>query len=349
MRILHILNHTYRQNGNVHAAVDLACAQAAMGHKVAVCSGGGSFDTLLHAHGVDVLVLNQTRRPGALLLALPRLARLLRQWRPDVVHAHMMTSAVLAWPLTRLLGLPLITTVHNEFEKSAILMGLGDRVIAVSEAVATAMGRRGVAASRLRIVLNGAIGSARHPQPPPPAALLQRPCVVYVGGLHPRKGVHDLIEAMLMVNAAAPVAHLYLVGEGPFRDQYGDQAQSSPNIHFVGAQSDPRPFLLGADVFVLASHFDPAPLVISEAREAGCAIVATRVDGIPQLLDDGRAGLLVEPRDPKGLAAVITRLVTDDRQLSTARAASQSNIGHLTIDRVAAETLKIYDLHNVQR
>jgi glycosyltransferase involved in cell wall biosynthesis len=346
MRILHILNHTFRQNGNVHAAVDLACAQAAMGHQVAVCSGGGSFDALMRARGVEVLVLNQSRKLATLLLALPRMMKLLRQWRPDVVHAHMMTSAVLAWPPTRLFRLPLITTVHNEFEKSAILMGLGDQVIAVSQAVAAAMGRRGLSAARLHIVLNGTIGSARHPQPPPQAAELQHPAVVYVGGLHPRKGVSDLIEAMRQVCVAAPGAHLYLVGEGPCLDEYKAQARPCPNIHFMGAHADPRPFLLAADVFVLASHSDPAPLVISEAREAGCAVVATSVDGIPQLLDGGHAGVLVEPHNPGDLASAITQLVTNDEKLSIVRAASQINIKHLSVDRVARETLEIYQLEN---
>jgi glycosyltransferase involved in cell wall biosynthesis len=346
MRILHILNHTFRQNGNVHAAIDLACAQAAMGHQVAVCSGGGSFDALMQARGVEVLELNQSRKLGNLLMVLPRLIALLRRWRPDVVHAHMMTSAVLAWTPTRLFRLPLVTTVHNEFEKSAILMGLGDRVIAVSQAVATAMKRRGLSASRTHVVLNGTIGSARHPQPPPPPADLHHPAVVYVGGLHPRKGVADLIDAMLLVHAQAPETHLYLVGEGPCLDEYRARTRGCPNIHFLGAHSDPRPYLLAADVFVLASHFDPAPLVISEAREAGCAIVATRVDGIPQLLDAGLAGVLVAPRDPEGLAAAIRELVTDPAKLSTVRAASQINISNLSVNRVAAETMKIYRMNN---
>ena len=74
MRILHVLNHSRRQNGNVHAAVDLACAQAALGHAVALCSGGGEFDAVLKANGVAVELLPELARPKALPAAdkLPR-------------------------------------------------------------------------------------------------------------------------------------------------------------------------------------------------------------------------------------------------------------------------------------
>ena len=160
MRILHTLNHTHRLNGHVHAAVDLACAQAALGHEVAVCSAGGSFDGLLAANGVGVIHLDQERRPSTAARAVAGLVRHVRRGRFDVVHAHMMTSALLAWPACRLARIPLVTTVHNEFQRSAVLMGIGTRVIAVSGAVGRSMARRGVPRSRLRVVLNGTIGAA---------------------------------------------------------------------------------------------------------------------------------------------------------------------------------------------
>src|SRR5258707_11922975 len=98
MRILHLLNHTNRMNGHVHVAVDLSCAQAKLGHRVAVASGGGDFDALLAANNVETMLLNHERRPATLVKGLAALYRLVRDWRADVVHAHMMTSAVLAWP-----------------------------------------------------------------------------------------------------------------------------------------------------------------------------------------------------------------------------------------------------------
>lgn len=345
LRILHILNHSFRLNGNVHAAIDLACAQAKLGHVVAVCSRGGSFDDVLRSSNVEVITIDQTRRPLTLAKAIAKIARLLRQWHPDVVHAHMMTSAVTVWPLTRLYRIPLITTVHNAFQKSAILMGLGDRVIAVSQAVRDAMALRGISDDRLRTVLNGTIGSARLDFVLPPAQNLSRPSIVFVGGLHPRKGIADLICAFTIARRSFPDITLYLVGEGPNQTEYEqlvDRLGCQASVRFCGAKSDPRPYLHAADIFVLASHSDPAPLVLSEAREAGCAIIATNVDGIPELLEHGEAGILVPPAQPERIADALLRLLSDPMTLLDYKRRSQNNLQLLSVRRVATETVKIY-------
>ena len=343
MRILHILNHTVRLNGHVHAAVDLACAQRRLGHDVAICSGGGSFDELLTRERVETILIDQRRKPATLAKAVLELGRATRQRRIDVVHAHMMTSALLAWPVCRSAGIPLVTTVHNEFKKSAILMGVGHQVIAVSNAVATSMIKRGIPAHRMNVVLNGTIGAARFDKMDRTPVRLASPAIVYVGGLHPRKGILDLLAAFEIVHRQHPEAHLTIVGEGPHEAEYRAVAATIGDaVTFTGPQENPRSFLLGADIFVLPSHSDPAPLVISEAREAGCAIVATEVDGIPELLEYGNAGILVPAKAPIQLAAALTALVADRDELAHWRANSQINIDKMAISRVAEDTIKIY-------
>ncbi|MCA1539938.1 glycosyltransferase family 4 protein [Bradyrhizobium sp. NBAIM32] len=346
MRIVQLLNHTRRLNGHVHAAVDLACAQVKLGHQVAMVSGGGDFDALLADNNVENIRIGLERRPKELLQATLSLYRLMRDWRAEVVHAHMMTSAVLAWPICKLLGIPLITTVHNEFQSSAVLMGLGARVIAVSAAVGKSMRRRGIPQSRIRVVLNGTIGAARFEQKDRTPASLQSPAIVFVGGLHPRKGLSDLFSAFDMVYAALGAGHLYIVGDGPHGEQYAVQVNSmacASAVTFLGPQDNPFPFLSGADIFVLPSHADPAPLVLSEAREAGCAIVATDVDGIPELLEQGQAGVLVPVGNPQRLAEVLHCLLQDRQAVLEWKKKSQFNLEFLTIERVARQTLAIYE------
>lgn len=345
MRVMQLLNHTNRLNGHVHAAVDLACAQAKLGHSVAVASGGGDFDALLAANKVEAMVVSHERRPATLVRGLGVLYRLVRDWRADVVHAHMMTSAILAWPVCKLLGIPLVTTVHNEFQRSSILMGLGTRVIAVSGAVGQSMQKRGISKSRLKVILNGTIGSARFEGKDRTPRRLDFPAIVFVGGQHPRKGLPDLFAAFNALYKKHPGARLYIVGDGPCLDTYTNLVSSlecASAVNFMGAQDDPFPFLLGADVFVLPSHADPAPLVLSEAREAGCAIVATDVDGIPELLEYGKAGILVPARDPARLSEVLCLLVQNSETLREWRKKSQFNIDYLRIERVARQTLEVY-------
>jgi glycosyltransferase involved in cell wall biosynthesis len=345
MRIMHFLNHTLPSNGHVHVAVDLACVQSRMGHSVSVVSGGGVFDSLFAAHGVKHIVIDQRRRLSNLVGAIGKLHSTVSSISPDIIHAHMVTSAGLAFILRHLMKYKLVTTVHNEFEKAAIIMGLGDRVIAVSEAVAASMKRRGIQRSKLRVVLNGSIGSPRLSTEMPPAKILNRPAITFLGGLHPRKGVDDLITAFKTVCAQVPAAFLYLVGDGPYRDAYEELASRTgfgDRIQFCGFQADPRPYLLGSDLFVLASYAELAGLVLTEAREAGCAIIATSVGGIPEMLDGGEAGLLVPPRRPDLLADAIVKVLSDKKVLADMRARSQLNLDHFTVDRASKECVSIY-------
>ncbi len=345
MRILHVLNHTERLNGHVHAAVDLACIQAQQGHEVAIASGGGDFEAVLTANGVESVRIDQTRRPMTAAKAVVALTRLLRRRRFDIAHAHMMTSALLCWPACKVAGIPLITTVHNEFERSAIAMGVGRRVIAVSAAVSRSMNKRGIPASRLRTVLNGTIGSPRLGGPPGPPAALGSPSILFVGGLHPRKGLPDLMRAFEIVARTVPDASLHVVGAGPYEGEYKALAASMPCaavIAFHGGQDDPRPWFLGADVFVLPSHAEPAGLVLSEASEAGCALVGSNVGGIPEMLDGGKAGVLVPPQDPPALAAALIKLLTEPGALAEGKRLSVANRSRMSLARVARETFDIY-------
>jgi glycosyltransferase involved in cell wall biosynthesis len=346
MRIMHFLNHTRPSNGHVNVAVDLACVQSRMGHTVSVVSGGGAFDSLFHAYGVSHILIDQKRTLSNLIRAAWKLHSTVSSISPDIIHAHMMTSAGLAFLLRRFMKFKLVTTVHNEFEKAAIIMGLGDHVVAVSEAVADSMERRGVKRSKMSVVLNGTVGSPRLTTATPPARRLNRPAILFVGGLHPRKGVEDLITAFKMVSTRVPRAFLYLVGDGPYRDTYKEFASQTgfgDRILFCGFQPDPRPYFLGSDIFVLASHAEPGALVLAEAREAGCAIVATSVGGVPEMLDGGRAGVLVPPRRSDLLADAIVKVLSDKALFADLRARSRLNLEHFHVDRAVKEYESIYN------
>jgi glycosyltransferase involved in cell wall biosynthesis len=350
IRILHLANHCHEiGNGIMNVAVDLACLQATSGHSVFFASAGGSYVDLITQHGVSHLNLDQQwRRPATLIQALFRLRSIVEQTRPDIVHAHMMTGAMLA-AATRLTSrFQLITTVHNEFQRSSILMGVGDRVIAVSTAVAEHLQRRWLPDRKIRVVRNGPLGSPRR-RPTAVAtasATLARPAIVTLAGMYHRKGIGELISAFSQIGAEVGNSSLYIIGDGPDRAEFEAQARATPHahrIHFLGFCRDPAPLLAQADVFVLASRKDPMPLVIPEAREAGCAIVATNVDGIPEGLDYGEAGILVPPCDPNALAAAIIGLLTNPERLSAWRERARSNLDWLHVERTALETMRVYE------
>ena len=347
MRILHISNSVKRSgNGIINVAVDLACLQARAGHDVSLASAGGHYEGLLAREGVKHLSLDQTRNPATLLRAAVTLRRYLRDNRPDVVHAHMMTGIVLTTLLRFGLRMRVVATVHNEFNRSSIAMGLADRVIAVSDEVARSLRRRGIPARKLHVVANGTIGSPRLlPIGSYSPAPIQKPAIVTVAGMSHRKGIGVLIEAFERIARDVPTAHLYIVGEGPERtvfERAADACSARDRIHFEGFQAEPQRYLLASDVFVLASLNDPFPLVISEAREAGCAIVASRVSGIPQALDGGEAGILVAAGDVTELADNLRALLDDPEKLTAWRARSSANTEWLSANRVMRQTLLVY-------
>lgn len=348
MRIIHILNHVQEiGNGIVNVAIDLACLQAKAGHKVAVVSGGGEYETLLSVYGVKHYQLNQTRKLISLMKAAVDYRSIVKEFQPDIVHAHMMTGVVLARFLKHGHQYALVSTVHNEFQRASVLMGLAQRVIAVSNAVQVSMIRRGISPDKLRVVCNGTLGSPRtrpiqEYQPLP----LQHPAIVTVAGMYKRKGIAELINAFAQIAHLFPQAHLYIVGNGPDRPLFEAQARETSvgdRIHFPGFQREPQPYLRSCDIFVLASHHDPCPLVLSEAREAGCAIISTQVDGIPEALDYGQAGLLVSPKDSDALAKALTQLLINSDLLQEWKQRAHQGLERLSVTRVHQQVLAVYE------
>lgn len=252
MIIIHVLNYVKDcGNGIACATVDLACEQVKSGHTVYVISGGGGFTELLEKYGVRNVIIDQTRRPLTIIKSLYKMHAILSDIKPDIVHAQMMTGVVLGKILKPLHTYTLISTVHNEWQKSSIVMRLADQVITVSKDVKAMMVQRGIPAQKMHVVLNGTIGSPRD-KPIDSEIILQRPSISTVCGLYKRKGIICLITAFGILQSKIPDAHLYIIGEGSDREEFETLARRMPNpenIHFEGFQSQPKSYLLQTDIF----------------------------------------------------------------------------------------------------
>jgi glycosyltransferase involved in cell wall biosynthesis len=342
---MHLLKHGVQGNGHVHVAVDLACSQAGAGHEVSFVSSGGSYDQLLTDHGVQVVNTpgsGGVRGTAASGLGLLRVARDLR---PDIMHAHMMSSAVLGYGVARLVGATLVTTMHNSFERHSVLMRLGRVVVAVSEAERRLLLSRGYPDRKVVTVVNGANGSPREALPDDDIGPLHRPAVMTLCGLHPRKAVGDVVMAFAAVHPEFPDWHLNVVGWGPDRERLENLVAErglQSAVHFLGSTTAPRPLLTAADIFASASLADPCPLAVAEARAAGCAIVATAVGGVPEVLDHGRAGQLVSPGKPEAMAAAFRTLMGDPEVLAAWRARALHGSEYFTVARMTEDYERIY-------
>ncbi|MDX5934682.1 glycosyltransferase family 4 protein [Acidithiobacillus thiooxidans] len=343
MVIVHLTNHVLEiGNGIVNVAVDLACTQSNLGHQVFFLSSGGEYESLLAEHNVIHVPIVFKKS----LIRLPDMIfsfrRIVKTIQPDIIHAHMMTGALIAKIARLNFHYKLVTHIHNEFQKSARVMSVGDTVIAVSDSVCNSMIKRGINKNKIVVIHNGTLHSPRvHPTEP---IFLQHPALVTVAGLYERKGIRDLIYAFNMLSHDI-TAHLYIVGGGPDKGIFEKLAKDSSRnsfIHFEGFKGQPSSYYQNADIFILASHKDPFPLVLLEAREYGCAIIATNVDGIPEALDYGKSGLLVPTRNPNSLKDSIEYLLLNQTERYNLSCRAQENLTVFTVERMTDDVIDIY-------
>jgi glycosyltransferase involved in cell wall biosynthesis len=351
MRIVHLAKHCANSNGNVHVAVDLACTQAKRGHAVTYASVGGYYEDLLKERGVSVEFLDQGASGlTSVAKTVFGLVRLCQRKRPDVLHAHMMSSAVFGYLASKIAGIPLITTVHNSFDGHSRLMRLGDKAVAVSGAERQLLLSRGFKPGKVITVMNGPNCSPREEWPNATLeskSSLQMPSVVTLCGLHQRKGVHDIIRAFCEVHKEYPEWHLNIVGEGPDQEKLKALAAElgiAQSTHFIGPVRRPQQLLGKSSIFVLASYAEPFGLATAEARQAGCAVIATAVGGTPEVLEQGSAGILVPPGQPERIAAELRRLMSNPEELRDWQKRSKSGADYFSVDRMTNDYESVYRL-----
>jgi hypothetical protein len=199
MRIIHLAPHCNEDgNGVVNVAVDLASAQADAGHTVGFASNGGSLLGLLQKHSVQHFAIDMgLRNPIAIVRSFLALRLLVRTFKPQIVHAHMVPGALFGRILRWVCQFRLVTTVHNAPKRQSVAMGLADIVIVVSAANQELMSRRGIPMDKMRIVKNGPLGSPRRApvNSPNGEVALRRPAIVTVARLFTQKGIPDLSAA----------------------------------------------------------------------------------------------------------------------------------------------------------
>jgi glycosyltransferase involved in cell wall biosynthesis len=137
--------------------------------------------------------------------------------------------------------------------------------------------------------------------------------IVNVAALAPHKAQAVLLDAFAALRERRDV-HLFLVGEGALRASLEEKARAlgiADRVTFTGFRHDALEFIRLADVFVMSSHLEGLGTSIMDAHALGTAVVATRTGGIPELVEDGRTGLLVPPREPRLLAEALGRMLDD--------------------------------------
>jgi glycogen(starch) synthase len=264
----------------------------------------------------------------------------LGDWRPDVVHGHDWVVAEASTTLAQRFGVPLVATVHatesglyhghldggfsrwrDEVERA--LVARADRTIVCSQAMRTeVVTALGADPDRVVVVPNGVDLSRWQTSPQERAVARERlgvadgPLLVLVGRLEHEKGAADAIDALALLGATRPTAHLVLVGDGARADDLSERAAArgvGERVHQVGRLPDREvAAVVGAsDVALVPSRYEPFGLVALEAMAAGTPVVVTRTGGLPEVVEHGHTGAVVPPADPAALAAAVGGLLDD--------------------------------------
>ncbi|MEA2713682.1 MAG: hypothetical protein QOK27_1643 [Gemmatimonadales bacterium] len=339
MRIL-LLSTSMGMGGADQQILLLARAMRSRGHEVRIVALAplGPMGLEAQREGIEVESLELERNLGAIPRVL-RLVRIIRAWRPDVLHSHMVHANLLARAIRPVAGMPaLVSTIHSINDGGSLRMaayrltsGLVDRFTIISRLAAERyIAIKAVPARRLQVVPN-AVDTDRFRKLPEARAVLRRELGLgdefvwlAVGRFEPAKDYPTLIAAFARLAAVRPASRLLLVGQGSLRSEVERIVRAAgveEGVRFLGVRRDIPAHMSAADGYLLSSAWEGMPVVLLEAAAAELPIVATRVGGVAEVVEDGSTGLLVRSADPAALSEAMEKMESLTREARLAMGA----------------------------
>ena len=356
------LSHAFTVGGAEEMALNLVRHLPSRFEPVVCCiNQAGAIGEELRRTGVPFTVLGLTpglRRP----LDVFRLEHHLRLVHPTIVHTFLLTASLYGRLGAILAGVPIIVgTEVNIYERKAshhvlaerLLMRGTDAVVASAESVRDFYTAQVHANPAKVTVIYNAVDWAQLETTTTREAMRRSlelpddaPVAVIIARLTEQKGHRYLFDAMATTPALASL-HVVAVGDGDRRDALMAQVNDlgiAARVRFVGARRDLGDLLHAADLFAMPSLWEGLPLSMVLAMGAGLPVVATRVAGIPEVVEDQATGLLVPPGDVPALGAALARVITEPawaaRIGQAARAMVRPRFG---VDMYVAQMAALYD------
>jgi glycosyltransferase involved in cell wall biosynthesis len=362
INVLHII-HSLTWGGAENQVVTLAPTLNSKRYRNHVCClrSEGVQAYSLRAKGIQVVSLNMRLRYWPITVC--KLYCLIKQMKPQIIHAHMYDAGIWATLVGKLAGVPVILTTEPgmTLKKRRHLLPIhlvnhfNDKMIATSEEIRQCYIQNRVISPEKVITIPSAVDVERF------SGLNYRNelrtqlgvntsslLVGTVARLVQAKRLDRLLEAARMVCNAVPQAQFMIIGDGPMREKLEGQAMrldlAPKYVRFLGNRQDVTDFLSALDIFALSSETEGIPVALLEAMAASKPVVATRVGGIPQVIQDRHNGLLVSPNDPAGLSKAILTLMEDSTlRESVGREGHRTVTACFSVDVVSQQIVALYD------
>lgn len=288
------------------------------------------------------------------------LAGVLRRERFDILHTHKFGSNLWGALIGSVCRVPAIVAHEHSwsFEGNParawldgnVIGRLATKFIAVSSADRKRMiSREGVSADKVIVIPNGYIPSPGHSDNDVRGELglaADAPVIGIAAVLRPEKRLDLLLRAHACVRSVVPRAQLVIAGDGECRRDLERQAGElglDGSVHFLGARTDVDSVLRAADVAALSSDREGSPLLVFECMANDTPLIATAVGGIPDVVDNGRTGVLVPRRDVQALADGMINLLTNPERRSQMAAAAREVLRGYTIDATVTRFTDVYE------
>jgi sugar transferase (PEP-CTERM/EpsH1 system associated) len=332
-----------------------------------ICTVRGFDESFVKDHGLGNEVYVAGRSTSGFQFLLGRLARIMREFRPHIVHSRNW-GAIEAIPAARLARVPVAIHSEHGYEVD-MLAGLpkrrrivrriayaaADAVFTVTEELRVYHARQAwLSAERIRVLPNG-VDTSRFARRSGEREEVRRrlglggESIVLgcVGRMVPIKDHKTLLQAAeILIGRGIPV-HLLLVGSGPELTKHKEFVSASPILSartlFVGSTTEVPALLNAMDLFVLPSLSEGMSNTLLEAMASSLPAVATNVGGNPELIEDGRSGWLFQPGDVTGLTARLERLIRDGNlRQALGEGARKRAVQHFSLERMILRYRDLY-------
>ena len=362
-RVLHIIDSLHL-GGAQEVVLNLAtCGSSRFRHEVATLHGHGIYWDRLKKAGIKVHSLSPHKFLPVYLASI--LWRILAD-RPDILHCHLIPSNIIAKPLGALLGVPVIINHDHTNDPhridNKILLALdkstnrfAHHIIAVAAACRDFLTtHESISPEKISLVPNAidlrrfSLGEASRDDA---RAQLRLPAgsriVAGVGRLNPQKNFALFLDIAAQLAPRFPGLHFLLAGEGPEEQMLREKASAlgiANRVTFSGYVADTRLVYLAADVLLMPSRYEGLPMTLLEAMAMGLPVVASKLDGIAEVIGDGAEGFLV-PSDDAALFVERTAALLADAELSSriSKNARAKIEAHFSVERMTSAVEDIYN------